>query len=268
MEPIGNLLKQYSRSSSSDTLLTRSADQTLPSRISPATIELYKRFGEDGHTALAQFSPDKQTLYCRDIQRCFFGTAPSLGLIKTGYGRNTAESWLEVQLKNLADFAGCKEKLTLEQLTELAQMMLERFGHYKLTEFMLFFQKFKGCEYGRFYGAVDPMIIMQALKTFDEERSRVIDQKRSEEEKEKRDADWQRHKARIDRFKERVPEGVMNFSQYSSYGYEWISDEELEQEVELIRSGKKVLATEARELMEIFSTNYKQRNETSNQNTN
>ena len=58
---------------------------------------------------------------------------------------------------------------------------------------MLFFSRFKQGKYGRFYGSVDPLIIMSALIDFVRERNDAIfdmdcEQNRIHDEKGKKDA--------------------------------------------------------------------------------
>lgn len=189
-----------------------------------------------------------QVQYCRDVQRCYFGKAPSIALIGSAYGRNTAEGWLEIQLENLSEFAGCKEKMNPAQISEMAAMIMEDYSHYKLTEFMLFFQKFKRCEYGKFYGAVDPMVIMQALRQFNDERNFMYDRKASEERRAAERAEDEERRKLVERYRARVPDAftekaLIDFGQYRSMGYDRMTDEELEQELELVRTGKKKIPT-------------------------
>lgn len=77
------------------------------------------------------------------------------------------------QLEDLADFAGCREKLTPQRCDEIAQLIMARYGYLKVSELMLFFLRFKLAEYGEFYGAVDPMRILGALRKFDRERAEL-----------------------------------------------------------------------------------------------
>lgn len=42
---------------------------------------------------------------------------------------------------------------------ELARTIILGYGGFKLTEFMVFFQRFKQGLYGTFYGVFDPMVI-------------------------------------------------------------------------------------------------------------
>ena len=115
---------------------------------------------------LALFNPDMQYSYCKDIERCYMGTAPTLGMVRGAYGENVAETWLEVQLKDLSEFAGCKEKLSVQQIEQIAKVIMLNFYFLKVTEVMHFFILFKGGRFGRFYGAVDGLVVTEALQDF------------------------------------------------------------------------------------------------------
>lgn len=206
-----------------------------------------------------------QVTFCRDVERVHMGKAPSIALIKTTYGRNVAESWMEIQLNNLSEFAGCREKLKPHQIVELAQMIIDGYPHYKLTEFMLFFQRFKRCEYGKFYGVVDPMIILQALSTFNEERGRVLAQVRTREQKEQERKQEEAHQTLKQRYIDRVPsaftpEAAITFLQYRLMDYDTKSDEELAHEIADLKSGRKVIPKEARAILDYVKTIYDTKN--------
>lgn len=226
----------------------------MTSRTSPAIIELRRRF-EDGTKLLTEFNPDTQVIYCRDKEKCFFGKAPSIGLVENAYGRKTATSWLEIQLNNLSEFAGCKGKLSPAQIAETAAMILDGYPHYKLTEFMLFFQRFKRCEYGKFYGAVDPMVILQALATFDEERRKVIADRKNREQQVKQDESENEHRRLRQRYAERIPaaftpEAPISFLQYRLMGYDSMTDEQLTKEIVALRSGEKSIPADAQQILD------------------
>ena len=193
---------------------------------------------------MSDFNPAMQIQYCRDIDRVFFGKAPRIGAMIAAYGRNTAESWLEIQLNDLSEFAGCKEKLTIRQIKEMSAIIVETYPHYNLAEFMLFFQRFKRCRYGRFYGAVDPMIILQSLDVFNEERiSAYYDRKKAEAEA--REAEEERKANELkQRYINRVPDAFtpnapIDYLQYRLMGYDSMPDDELNREIDDIRSGRK-----------------------------
>lgn len=202
-----------------------------------------------------------QVQYCRDIDRVHFGKAPSIGLISTAYGRNTAEAWLEIQLQDLSLFAGCKEKLSIDQIKEMAQMIVEEYPHYKVTEFMLFFQHFKRCQYGRFYGTVDPMIIFQALSDFNHERAQVYQRKQQAEEKAKREADNKAYEELKQRYMRRIPHAftgfqLIDFLQYRLMGYDSISDEQLAEELQAIEEGRKYIPKNVIEMLNTIRQTY------------
>lgn len=121
---------------------------------------------KDKKTVLCLFNPSEQVRYTRNLERCFMGHAPTLTTLALAFGRDAAETWLEVQLNNLSEFSGCKDKLSDRQTEEIAQTILATFGFLKLTELMYFFLLFKSGEFGKFYGAVDGLTITSALKSF------------------------------------------------------------------------------------------------------
>lgn len=143
-------------------------------RTSAAITELKARYG-DAVGFLSKFTPDLQRRYCSDLRRVFTGTAPALATVGRAYGTASAESWVEIQLRDLAEFAGCREKMSVSQLSDAAAMILQDYGYMKVTELMLFFHRFKSGAYGRFYGSVDPMAILSGLREFAVERGRMID---------------------------------------------------------------------------------------------
>lgn len=210
---------------------------------------------------MKRFNPDMQIQFCRDIDRVFFGKAPCIGTMIQAYGRNAAESWLICQLNDLSLFAGCKEKLTPRQINETAAMIAETYPHYKLTEFMLFFQRFKRCRYGRFYGAVDPMIILQSLDVFNEERiSAYYDRKKAETEAREAEEERKLNELR-QRYINRVPDAFspnapIDFLQYRLMGYDSMPDDELNREIDDIRAGRKTLPDDIKSMLNTIKTTF------------
>lgn len=134
-----------------------------------------ERYGQAGDF-LRLFNPSMQYRYCSDLERCYLGSAPTLWQVERGYGGRVAETWLEIQLNQLSEFAGCKEKMDVGTTQETARQVMFAYGHLKVTEFMHFMLLLKGGRYGRFYGSVDPMAIMEALGRYAREtRPALID---------------------------------------------------------------------------------------------
>ena len=78
---------------------------------------LDKKYG-DRAAFLVLFNPDNQYRYTREIDRCFFGSGPTLFEVGIMYGDNTPILWLVAQLINLSEYCGLKEKATTLQLEE------------------------------------------------------------------------------------------------------------------------------------------------------
>lgn len=122
-----------------------------------------------------------------DADRCFNGTAPSLGLVNAAYGNGTSEEWLVYQLTDLSEFSGSRDKLTPRQIGQLAELIAADYYYLSVAELMLFCRRFKMGRYGRFYGSVDPIIITGSLRQFVRERAEAIDAYEHEQERLRRE---------------------------------------------------------------------------------
>ena len=114
---------------------------------------------------LATFTPTRQRDFTRSVLECSFGPAPTLRELDAVYGRDRAVLWLIPQLFDLSEMCGCAKKLSQQQLEYCAQRIADGFGHYRLTEIMLYFQALKDGRFGHFYGAIDPQLILEALRS-------------------------------------------------------------------------------------------------------
>lgn len=121
--------------------------------------------------------------YTASLDKVYDGKTPPLGLVRQTYGAKTAEAWVAIQLTDLSEFAGCKGKIEPAQAEQTARMIQQSYGHLTIAQLMLFFQKFKRCAYGKFYGAVDPMVIMGALTDFSDEVGAELQRRRQAAEK-------------------------------------------------------------------------------------
>jgi len=144
-----------------------------------------------GENLLCLFSPDKQTEYCKNEERCFTGHAPSIARVARTFGDSVAESWLSIQLFELAEFSKVRNGMEPADFIELARTIILGYGGFKLTEFMVFFQRFKQGLYGTFYGVFDPMVITRSLREFRADREKLLrfyeDKKRQEEKERERE---------------------------------------------------------------------------------
>lgn len=126
-------------------------------------------------TFLRRFNPAVQLRVCGDAERCIMARVPALSEIRLAYGTEAPAMWLIPQIVDLSECCGCRGKLTENQLRQTAALIMADYFHLKVSEVMLYFFRFKGGHYGRFYGHVDPMTILEGFRAFMQYRARVID---------------------------------------------------------------------------------------------
>lgn len=143
-----------------------------------------EKFGSSPKEFLLALTPAQQSILHRNIHDCYFGDYPTLGELNATYSSKTAQAWLVPQLVDLSEYCGVREKFTTNQLSQCSDIIASDYSYLKVSEIMLFFARFKRCYYGRFYGSVDPLIIIEALKEFCRERNiAYYEQYRKDEEK-------------------------------------------------------------------------------------
>lgn len=126
------------------------------------------------------FNPSLQKNAAENADRAILGTAPMLCTIDAAYGEGSAAQWLIPQLIDLCAAVGVKTKLDDGQLAQLATMIRDEFGYLKATEVMLFLWRLKAGHYGEFYGSVDIVRVMRALRTrYIDERNKIIEAEES-----------------------------------------------------------------------------------------
>lgn len=133
---------------------------------SPGALACLERYGS-AQNILTIFSPSRQHVYCtKDDERLYLGSAPTLFAMAEAYGADVADSWTMIQLRDLSEYAGAREKMTLAQIEELSRVIRSQYGFLKLTELMRFFLLFKSGRFGRFYGSVDTLAVAEAIGKF------------------------------------------------------------------------------------------------------
>ncbi len=134
---------------------------------------------------MAAYSPDRQAFFSQFPERCVTGDSPTLSEMARLYGANEAEAWVEIQVRDISEFSGARDKMRIPQITETARVICSAYYFMKLSEVTLFFFQLKGGTYGKFYGSVDPMTITQALKSFAKYRSALLDRHERQERQRK-----------------------------------------------------------------------------------
>lgn len=120
---------------------------------------------------LVAFNPDRQYAITNDVDDCYFGEYPTLAKVNSEYCETAATQWLNIQLYNLSEYCGTKDKMTPQQTLECSKVIISMFYYLKVSEVMLFLFLFKSGKYGKFYGAIDPLTIISSLREFLKERT-------------------------------------------------------------------------------------------------
>ena len=141
---------------------------------------LANRFGDLKHFLIA-FNPDKQFELTHNKDKCYFGDYPTLAKLNQEYCYNASILWLNVQIYNISEFCGCKDKISQDQILECSRVITATFPFLKVSEIMLFFFQFKAGKYGRFYGSVDPLVITTSLRDFLRERNNAYFERECEQ---------------------------------------------------------------------------------------
>lgn len=194
----------------------QSLSSSLMIELSQLRQGVLQKYGNSGAEVLDKYNPDY--LFKKQIgsEECIFGEYPSLYTLKKQFDSKLPVAWLMAQLHDLSEFCGCREKLSGHTLQQCASVISEEYGYLKVTEIMLFFQKFKSGKYGRFYGIVDPLIITTSLTEFLKERNRAH-LKRQEEEKEKAEAEHRKNVITYEEYCRRVGKDTKNAPQSVSF---------------------------------------------------
>lgn len=124
---------------------------------------------------LSKFNADEMVRFCRGaLDRCFVGTAPTLGEVCEAYGEKPCVVWLSGLIYDLNDFVGQRQQ-TPQQCDSLAWMLLDEAKQYKLTEVMYFFYRYKIGLNGEFYGGVNSHKVLSDLKKFKQVQGEELD---------------------------------------------------------------------------------------------
>lgn len=148
------------------------------------------------------------------------GKAPTLSVVNEAFGKNITETWLAIQIRNLSEFSGVKDKIDTTQIDMLAKVIIATFHYLKVTELMHFFLLFKSGKFGKFFGAVDGLVITEALQIFCKERNEKIWQYEEAERKRKEEIEREQHDKEAARFRALCEE-------YDINPLEWVKNQDL-----------------------------------------
>lgn len=150
---------------------------------------IVKRFGEASSFVEVCRTFVKKVAYKAE-KECFFGDYPTLADIDSAYHSNMSRTMLMALLSDLNEFCGSRAKMSDTQIEECAEIVVYTYPHLKISELGMFFLWFKQAKYGKFYGCVDPLLVMDALRMFmldrDEQKYKFYQEEQKIREEEER----------------------------------------------------------------------------------
>lgn len=126
------------------------------------------------------------------------------------YGRETVHTWLAVMVEDLNDYCGVRQKMTDKQKDEVAHILMCECKRLNIAEVALFFLRVKSGVYGEYYGILDPVKTMSALRKYMHERGEAIGKSVDAEDKRKRDVErerWAAEAMSVEALQEAIDDG-------------------------------------------------------------
>lgn len=114
------------------------------------------------------YCPQAMITVAKDPGRAYCGTAPTLEEVRLAFGGDADVTWLCMLLDYFIEYLG-KGRMSSNQIMGVAQRLSMK-SHLRVTEFMLFFWRLGNAEYGRIYGNIDPLYIMDGFNKFLKQR--------------------------------------------------------------------------------------------------
>lgn len=114
------------------------------------------------------YRPQVMSIIARDPGRAYNGIAPTLADVRLAFGGDADIAWMRTLLDHFIEYCG-KGCLSGTQIMGVAQRLCAK-SHLKVTEFMLFFWRLGNAEYGRIYGNISPLYIMEGFNKFLKQR--------------------------------------------------------------------------------------------------
>ena len=167
----------------------------LPEEFSKRQKEIVSRYGNIDE-AMSKLSPTniQRNINENDIKsnrQAYLTNSISLSIFGKYYSKNSCYALIELWLYELSEFCGVQNKLTPSQLNQLAPMIYSEAYGLNFAEFGLFFNRIKMGHYGKFFGVVDPVLIMTFLGQFLTERLEFIEKYNEETSQENKKMDFQ-----------------------------------------------------------------------------
>ena len=121
------------------------------------------------------------------IDSCYTDKIPTLVDVMNLYGKNVAVKFLMMHLIRIVERIGGNDKMSPEDIDELAHQLYDKCTYLKLSEMMLYFRGLLDGDYGQPYGAPRVMFFMSSLRKFLDQRNYALTKIESKERERERD---------------------------------------------------------------------------------
>ena len=119
-------------------------------------------------------------IQCNSVDDIISTKNPSLALIRSlSSGKPVAETVIKLFLFDFLKFVG--QDMPEQMVDQIASMVLKEYSFYKPEHLRFCFDRIKAGKYGKSFGAINGMFIMDCFKQFDSEISEEIANKRQNE---------------------------------------------------------------------------------------
>ena len=119
----------------------------------------------DEDSLIRSFSPLCHYDIIKNEHNVWFGAYPTLVTINNVYPE-TAERLVNIMLEDLEIYICANKKFDETQYIQLSQIIVSEFYFLKISELILFFWRVKSGHYGKFYGQIDPLNLIEWLRNF------------------------------------------------------------------------------------------------------
>lgn len=165
-------------------MMTSGSSATQPNTLPTSSGKRWQERIRTISDLISKASPKAQADFAKYPEKAVCGDYPTLTEVDQRFGAGSAQQWLAQQMTNLSLYTGARN-MNVGQIDDLVRTIIGSYPYLKITELLLFLHRFKRGDYGKFYGAVDPLVISGALTDFMKERGNII-VRHEQEERERR----------------------------------------------------------------------------------
>lgn len=123
------------------------------------------------------------------LRACVNAPTPTFGEIGVSYGKNIAKAVVVLHISALNEYIGINSKMNGYQIETTASLIVREYHYLKISELLAFFYKCR-LGYYKFFGGVDPSVLLSHLRDFiinerneilfEEEKARELERARKE----------------------------------------------------------------------------------------